>query len=212
MAYKPRTKSIHLQILSYLFNRMNLSTNDKQYYLNLKKGYEGEIMFDSLTENLQCECLILNDLLLKMNNTIFQIDSLVISPEAVFLYEVKNYDGDYYYETDRIYKKSKAEIINPLTQLLRSESLLRQLLHNLRLNLPIDASVVFINPEFTLYQAPLSKPFIFPTQINQYLNKLNRISSKLNEKHRILADKLIELNIEESPYNQLPPYKYNHLQ
>jgi hypothetical protein len=34
---------------------MNLLTEDKQNYLNLKKGYEGEVMFDSLTEKLECD-------------------------------------------------------------------------------------------------------------------------------------------------------------
>ncbi|AZV45241.1 nuclease-related domain-containing protein [Peribacillus asahii] len=211
MAYKSRTKSSRLLILKSLNIRMNLSDNESQQYFNLEKGYEGEGIFDTFTEKLQCECLILNDLLLKMNGSLFQIDSLIITSEAIYFYEVKNYEGDYYYESDRIYKNPKFEIINPINQLSRSESLLRQLLHNLGFNLPINASVVFINPEFTLYQSPLNKPFIFPTQVNRYLNKLNKISLKLNEKHKMLADKLVELHIEDSPFQQLPPYDYDQL-
>lgn len=211
MPYKSRTKPTELIILGFLNTRMTLSDNDQQHYFNLKKGYEGEVMFDSLTEKLQCECLILNDLLLKINNTTFQIDTLIIS-ETIYLFEVKNYEGDYYYESDKLYKKPKSEIINPLHQLNRSETLLRQLLHNLGFSLPIDASIIFINPEFTLYQAPLSKPFIFPTQINRYLNKLNTTPSKLNNRHQILADKLISLHIENSPFKQFPSYDYEQLQ
>jgi len=211
MAYKSRTKSSQLLILKSLNIRMNLSDNESQQYSNLEKGYEGELIFDTFTEKLQCECLILNDLLLKMNSTIFQIDSLIITSEAIYFYEVKNYEGDYYYESDRIYKNSKFEIINPINQLNRSESLLRQLLHSLGFNLPINTSVVFINPEFTLYQSPLNKPFIFPTQVNRYLNKLNKISLKLNEKHKMLADKLVELHIKDSPFQQLPSYNYDQL-
>jgi hypothetical protein len=84
MAYKPRTESEELLILRSLNTRMNLSVKDKQHYFNLKKGYEGEEMFDTLTENLQCECFILNDLLLKTNNTIFQIDTLIIQIAFTF--------------------------------------------------------------------------------------------------------------------------------
>lgn len=69
MPYKPRTESTELLILRSLHTRMNLLEKDKQHYFNLKKGYEGEVMFDSLTEKLQCECFIVNDLLLKTNNT-----------------------------------------------------------------------------------------------------------------------------------------------
>jgi hypothetical protein len=211
MPYKSRTKSTELIILKSLNTRMNLSDKDKQHYFNLKKGYEGEVMFDSLTELLQCECLILNDLLLRMNNTFFQIDSLIINSETIYFFEVKNYKGDYYYESDRLYKKPKSEINNPLLQLGRSESLLRQLLHKLGFNIPIDASVIFINPEFTLYQTPLNKPFIFPTQVNRYLKKLNTTPSELNEKHKMLADKLISLHIEDSPIKQVLSYDYDQL-
>ena len=211
MPYKSRTESNELLILRFLNTRMTLSDKDKQHYFNLKKGYEGEVMFDSLTEKLQCEFLILNDLLLKINNTTFQIDTLIIS-DTIYLFEVKNFEGDYVYESDKLYKKPKSEMMNPLHQLSRSESLLRQLLQNLGFNLPIDASVIFINPQFTLYQAPLNKPFIFPTQINRYLRKLNSQPPKLKERHKILADQLISLHIEDSPFTQLPSYDYDKLQ
>lgn len=211
MLYKSRTESEELLILKFLNNRMSLSDKDKQHYLNLKKGYEGEILFDSLTEKLQCECLILNDLLLQINKTVFQIDSLIIFSEALYLFEVKNYEGDYYYESERLYRKSKVEINNPLTQLNRCESLLRQLLHKLGFIIPIHASVIFINPEFTLYQSPLDKPFIFPTQINHFLKKLNAIPSKLNGIHKLLADQLISMQMKDYPLRQLPSYDYDLL-
>jgi len=211
MAYKPRTKSKELIILEILNDRMILDAKYKQHYFNLKKGYEGEMLFDSLTEKLQCECLILNDLLLEVNNTIFQIDSIIITGETIYLYEVKNYEGDYYYESDSLYKKPRLETLNPLHQLIRSKSLLHKLLLNLGFNLPITGSVVFINPNFTLYQAPLDKPIIFPTQVKNHLSKLSKISSKITEKHKNLADQLLSLHITDSPYEKIPPYDYNQL-
>lgn len=211
MLYKARTKSNELQIMQSLNDRMNLSSKDKQHYFNLKKGYMGELMFDVLMEKLQCECIILNDLLLKSNNTLFQIDSLIITSNTIYSFEVKNYEGDYFYDSNRIYKIPKTEIINPLIQLNRTEFLLGQLLQNSGYPLPINSKIIFINPEFTLYQAPQNKSFIFPTQINHYLNQLNKIPSKLNETHKILADKLMSLHIKESPFQQLPAYNYDQL-
>lgn len=211
MTYKPRPEPRKLIILRLLNTRMILSEKDRQHYLSLKKGYEGEVMFDALTENLQCDCLILNDLLLKVNNSIFQIDTLIIVSETVYFFEVKNHEGDYYFDSDRLYKVPKTEYNNPLLQLNRSESLLRQLLQHTGFPLPIEAKVVFINPEFTLYQAPLDKPIIFPTQVRGYLKKLDETPSKLTEKHKRLADKLISLHIEENPYTLLPSYSYEEL-
>ena len=43
----------------------------------------------------------------KINNTTFQIDTLIIISETIYFFEVKNYEGDYYYESDRLYKKPK---------------------------------------------------------------------------------------------------------
>ncbi|GGB40003.1 hypothetical protein GCM10011409_16920 [Lentibacillus populi] len=212
MFYKPRTMSNELIILELLNERKNLPRKDKQHYFNLNKGYEGEVLFDALTENLQCECLILNDLLLKVNNTTFQIDSLIIAHGKIYFYEVKNYEGDYYYESDKLFKRNpKVEVINPLYQLGRSESLLRQLLLSIGFNPQIDASVVFINPKFTLYQAPLDKPIIFPTQVNQYIENFNAIPSKLSEKHKKVADQLLSLNNTDSPYKQIPSFYYDEL-
>jgi hypothetical protein len=190
---------------------MELSEKDKQHFHYLQKGYDGEVRFDSFIENLQCECIIINDLLLKLNNTVLQIDSLIITPEILHFYEVKNYEGDFYYDSDKMYTKSKSEINNPLNQLNRGVSLLRQLLQNLGYHIRIDPSVIFINPAFTLYQSPLTKPFIFPTQMDRYIRTLNMIPSKLQSKHKKLAEQLVSLHCTESPFQQLPRYSFEQL-
>ena len=57
--------------------------------------------------------------------------------------------SDFNYENERILLlKDRSEITNPLLQLSRTESLLRQLLIKLNYTIPIESSVVFINPEF----------------------------------------------------------------
>ena len=212
MFYKQREQSTELLMFDVLEKRMTLSDKNKNHYLSLKKGYEGEKLFDSFLERIKGDCFILNDLLLSFNNTMFQIDSLLIFAESIHLFEVKNYQGDFYYESDRFYKKPQSEINNPLNQLNRSESLFRQLLQSLGYHFPIEASIVFINPEFTLYQAPLTKPFIYPTQLNNHFKKLTNLSStKLDHKHKLLAEKLLSLHINDSPYTLLPAYEYHHL-
>jgi len=198
-----------------LNNRMKLSKNDKQYYYNLKKGYEGEVLFDSYLDNLQCDCLILNDLLFKINKNTFQIDSLILMSEMIYLFEVKNFEGDYIYklESNQIIPKSREiEIQNPLIQLQRTESLLRQLLQSLGIKIPINSSVVFVNPTFTLYQAPINKPFILPTQIIRYIKQIETKPTRITNNQKFLADKLISLHRNESDYSQIPTYGYNELE
>ncbi|MEH7386184.1 nuclease-related domain-containing protein [Bacillus sp. JJ1521] len=211
MIFKTRTKSDELITLEILNKRSELSSKDKQYFINQKKGYEGELLFDSLTEKLQCECLVLNDLLLEINNTTFQIDTTIFIDGKINFYEVKNFESDYFYESNKLFKKPKHEVTNPLLQLSRSETLLNQLLRNHRCQLPIVASVVFINPTFTLYQAPLNLQAILPTQINNYMGTLDANPSKINEKQKRIADLLVSLHITKSPYSKIPSYRFDDL-
>ncbi|WP_078556096.1 nuclease-related domain-containing protein [Bacillus alkalicellulosilyticus] len=213
MPYKTRSEPFELLLYQYLHHRGELSEKEKQYYASMQKGYDGEILFDSFTETLQCQCLILNDLLLKHQNTHFQIDTLLILQDALYLFEVKNFEDDYFYDSDHFYKMPKTEVTNPLTQLSRCESLFRQVLNSLGYGnaTSLKSAVVFINSQFTLYGNPLNKPFLFRSQLPKFLTKLNATPSLLTKKHTMLADKLISMHIEKSPYAQLPSYEFERL-
>lgn len=119
---------------------------------------------------------------------------------------------DYYMISDRFYTKSDEEISNPILQLERSQSLFRQLLKSIGYQMPVEASVVFINPEFTLYQTPLDKPIIFPPQVNRLMKNLNSVRSKLNERHTKLAGKLVSLHKTKSRNAKLPAYEYGQIE
>ena len=73
--YRARSEPVVLKILRILNKRSKLAEDDYRYYLNQEKGFQGEVQFDVMTENLQRECYILNDLLLESNKSSFQLDS-----------------------------------------------------------------------------------------------------------------------------------------
>jgi len=133
-------------------------------------------------EGLSNSWLIMNDLLLEANNSTFQIDSIVISPDTIYLFEIKNYEGDFYIKDDKWFTISGKEIKNPLLQLKRAESLFRRLLQDLRFSFSIEGYVVFVNPNFFVYQAPLNLPFIFPNQIQRFIKNINLRSPKQTTK------------------------------
>jgi hypothetical protein len=209
---KPRYESLELKILRSLNVRMNLAAKEENYYLNLEKGYKGEQKFDEWIKPLSNDRLVLNDLLLEYNNTLFQIDSLTISSNTIYLFEVKNYEGDFFIEGDRWYSISRTEIKNPLLQLQRNESLFRRLLEDLGFNISIESYLIFVNPEFHLYQTPLNLPIIFPTQLNRFMDKMKKRPSNLKETHSKLAKQLLSLHLKETPYNRLPKYHYDQLE
>src|SRR5699024_8867121 len=211
MHYKLRTKSSELIKLDILYKRMDLSSDEKRRYTSLKKGFEGEVLFDLLTEKLKCDCLILNDLLLSHHHTDFQLDTIIIGQDKIHLYEVKNNEGDYYFEADNLYNMSGTRLSHPIHQINRSESLLQQVIYNLGYKYSIESSVIYINPSFTMYNAPLNQPIIYPTQIKAHLTLLNNSLSILPKKHYSLADELIARHQPDSRFEQTPHFKYNEL-
>jgi hypothetical protein len=211
MPFKARTVPGKLIILRILNKRMDQTVDEKKYYLYQEKGFEGEVQFDLLTEKVQSECYILNDLLLNVNNTTFQLDTTIIFQKKISFFEVKNYEGDYCFRSGRFETLAEKEIKNPLDQLRRSKSLLRQLLQKHGYNLPIEGYVVFINPRFTLYQAPVNEHIIYPTQLDALIENLNAQPSKLTNQHKKIAEKLVSLHQTESQYSQVPTFKYSQL-
>lgn len=213
MMYKPRTKPQELRMLESLHTRMNLPQKIKQHYIHLERGYEGELHFDSFLEKLESDVLILNDLLLKANTTTFQVDTIIISDEAIYCYEIKNYDGDYVYDAhqDKFFRRPNLEITNPLHQLARTEALLQQLLHQHGFKVPVKSYLVFIHDAFTLYQSPLDKPIIHPTQIRNHFQQWSQIRTNIKRSQQRLAEKLLELHMEQSPFTHVPPYDYSQL-
>lgn len=212
MPFKVRTEPKELQIIRVLDARMKLTADEKQHYLNLKKGYEGEVKFDSLTTSLDSQFYVLNDLLLESNNTTFQIDTLLITQEVLIPCEIKNFEGDYFYQNDNFHLcHSKKEITNPLHQFIRIETLLRQYLQKHGFPFQIKGNLIFINPTFFLYQAPLNEKIVFHPQLTSYLNGLRKKNPKLNDHHFKLAEHLVKAHITDPPFNRIPDYQFGEL-
>ena len=204
---------LELKILRSLNGRMELPDKERHRFFSLQKGYEGEKIFEKdWLKKLSCECFIINDLLLEYNATVFQIDTLLIKQKNIYLFDVKNFEDDFYITEEKWHRKSsEKEIKDPLLQLNRCESLLRRLLQDLRINLPIEANLVFINPHFTLYHAALDLPIIFPGQIQRYMKNIETGPSMLNDAHSKLVDQLMARQLDEAKYARYPSYEYELL-
>jgi len=212
MAFKERTEPIILSKLRILNKRLELSDEEKRYLSSLDKGYKGELQFDAMTEKLTSSCLILNELLLEVEKTTFQIDALIIFSGTLYLFEIKNNQGDYLYKQDGLTSTTTGITIkNPLDQLNRTKLLFKKLLNQLGYNFKIQGSVVFVNPEFTLYHAHPDLPFIFPTQINRLQNSLNNQPGNISTNHYKLATKLVSLHQIDTSNNKIPAFHYDEL-
>lgn len=212
MIIKERELSTQLKKLFALDKRsklLNPQTNSIEYRM---KGYKGECQFDALIRTLKCDCLVLNDLMLRVNGQTCQIDTLVITSKGVTIYEVKNYEGQFVYTEEKLkILTTNKEISNPVHQLNRTTNLFRQFMQEQKVSFPLSAHIVFINNRFTLFQAPIAEYFIFPTMLSHHLMKLNNIQKSLNQSHHRFADMLKHLHIADVNYTSLPDYNLEDL-
>src|SRR5699024_9950487 len=163
-----------------------------------------------LDKNLTNSPILLYDLRFKFNNTEFQIDCLPIFSNKIYHFEIKNFEGDFYYDNDNWYiVQTKKEIRSPLQQLKRCQILLKELLHKLGYNVQVESCIIFINEEFTLYNAPINSQIILPTQVNRFIKRLNEQTAKINKYHTKLADQLVNLHILDSSHKNIPTYEYD---
>lgn len=209
--YKPRTKPPHLTKMEFLNVRMTLSPKEMRDLTKWQKGYDGELHFDQLTQPFESDTYLLQDLVLKSHSTTFQIDTFMISPEKNYLFEIKNHEGDYIYDDNTFFRLPNTEILNPLHQLQRAETLLFQLLKQHGISTPIESYLIFTNPQFTLYQAPINPSIIHPTQLPAFIDKIRPSAPSLNTHHEKLAKTLHSLHNATSSSPDMPTYSFDTL-
>ncbi|GAB2487626.1 nuclease-related domain-containing protein [Alkalibacterium psychrotolerans] len=205
-------ESKQLKILAELQRRQGLNKEDSDYLEQLLKGFEGEKIFDEKLESLNTEYLILQDLQLEVNRQTFQIDTLVLSESKIVVYEVKNYQGEYVYSDKELIHFPRGNVIlNPLTQLNRSVTLLKILLQKLNIKSEVSGKVVFVNPSFVLYNSPPSKEILLPQQIEKHIRRLNSHSISIGSASNKLADKLLEMHKVDERFIKVPAYSFEGL-
>lgn len=212
MILKERTKSVTHRILESLHYRIDLPNKEKKNYENQIKGLAGEKQFDVYMNQSHQSGLLLNDLVLTHRDTVFQIDALLITTDAVYLYEVKNYSGSYFYREESFFTESGYKILNPLRQIDRSVTFLHNVMLSLGYRLPIHPLVIFIDPEFYLYTLLPNKLFLFSNQLPKHLNTLSNQKSLTTDKQLELGKKLNELHNENYRPDNLPVYSFDQLQ
>lgn len=206
MIYQRRSEPPLLLHYRTLYHRTNLPPEEKRYYYALEKGFQGEQKFDQLLKKLPDAWIILNDLALEQSNSTCQIDTLLIGNNNVFQIEVKNFEGDYFVNGDIWSAIEGNEIKNPLLQIKRSVSFVRGFLAKHGYSHKVHGYIVFIHPEFALYNAPIDSSIVLPSQINRFLKTFEEVSHYQKEKNL----KLAELFKKESKKvkNALPRLRY----
>ena len=211
--YHAREKAVTLKIMESLAIRGILSNRQQQYLLHLQKGFEGEQLFDQMTNNLNGNCLTLTDLFLQPDlSNAFQIDSLILTGKALYLYEIKNYSGEYYYGQEMLLKNPDFKVSNPLIQAQNTKNKLSIFLKELRYDIEIKAYVAYVHPEFTLFNTPKHDSILLPSQLKSHFAKVEMQSKPLTALHKKMATDLIAHKSETLLFTKdIPNYSFADL-
>ena len=179
-----RKKSVQLEYYELLERRRRLDNDEKSWYQSLKRGYEGECLFDDYVDEVLGALVLgyLSDLTLK-HNRVTQIDSLLVTDEVIFQFEIKNYAMDLTW-THQQWQFGNGHSLNddPVVQLQRSSSILRNILGELGFESPpIVPILVFINPDsFVDLKDDCSVKVLRSFELRRFLEELRSCYSSLS--------------------------------
>jgi hypothetical protein len=149
-------------------------------------GFAGELRVDRELSEVQFfeSYLLLKNLLVGNDSSYCQIDTLVIYSKFILIIEVKNIPGILTYdeETHQLTRRKENGPIeamgNPKDQLKRSERMVKKLLEEHQMQMPVHGLVVFSNPA-----SILEKPFP-----NCHAIHVSGLYQSLEDLHQVYAD------------------------
>ncbi|MFS0690726.1 nuclease-related domain-containing protein [Sporosarcina sp. 179-K 8C2 HS] len=211
LLYKVRSAPLKLVGLQALIQRLSPS---HPHFLDIQEeirrraaGFSGEGNFDRNISDFRPSYpyALLHDICLKQNGVYFQMDSVLITPSYIIIFEIKNLAGKIIVKsnpTQFIHENVERKIIqSPITELERKEIFLRKWLQVRGIDIPINGVVALAyTNELTILETP-DKPVVFTHDIPILLYKTNLDKEILrqNEIHN-LANEMIGMHDEYNPF------------
>lgn len=205
------TKKDYHQTLELLHKRKVLDEKLQKTYVSEQSGHIGERFFAQyLTDELKIEPIIVFDFRFIVNGSECQIDCLLIFQNECVLIEVKNYSGQYLFNTGNMYfyPSEKKLLKQPLVQITRAKDMLRELFKELDIRMNISERVVFTNPNFYMFNVGPNEPFTFYGNLKNFIYELNQKPVSLRDYHSRILEKLNAVRLMSSSYSHKIKYEY----
>ena len=202
-------KPVSVRTFEALNKRMAFNQGDKRRFDYSQLGVDGEFKLGGRLHQQTFPQLSIYDAEFS-EGLAPQLDFIMITSEAVFLYDVKNFSGIHHYQNGDFYTSS-TKYFNPLTQLDRAYDVLDILLKQKNCRLPIVKNLVFINPSFTLYGNDPNLPIILLSQLDQHFRTLSQQSNELTNYHHQIAEYIESKKVVKESYDLKIPYTFEAL-
>lgn len=152
----------------------------KELY-NCETGYKGELEFDKAMLDFEPDYpyALLHDLYLHTNGNYFQIDSLLITPSAITIIEVKNFTNKTVITENptqfiKVYRNGDRKVLkNPIEEVQRKTKHLKNWLAHHNIQIPIESLIIFAhNNELAFENTQLPVKILFTYEAADYLAAL----------------------------------------
>lgn len=201
---------IELLYYNALSFRKNLNSQETYEKEKLQKGYEGECQYDQILDEVGHENIyVIRDVYLRIGNTDTQYDTLIISENRVVINEIKNYTGDYRYESNRWFRNNKPMNDNAFAQLDRAKGKLMNLMDDANLHVKVEAALIFTSDDLRLISEDqrIWKEAIMRNYLRNYLRQFynERLGNKAKSIANTIRNSVVDNNYfeESADINQL---------
>ncbi|MBK3494798.1 NERD domain-containing protein [Viridibacillus sp. YIM B01967] len=218
---KIRSEPPQIQALNRLLHGIS-STNHqvinsiRQDIDRIQAGYKGELRVDHFIQETHFQLPIVyfpNAELQVSKYRFIQIDSLIITPSYICIFEVKNMRGilrfhENPFQLIQIVDGKKRIYDCPQSQIIRMASSLKYWLQKNNIDLPIYYKIAMPNSNTFIKKSPKKVQLLFNKEIPIFLEQLNVLPHQLNseEFHKLC----VKLQSQIKPYNPFPLCnKYN---
>ncbi|CDZ99613.1 Nuclease-related domain protein [Jeotgalicoccus saudimassiliensis] len=200
-------RKIPVELLYYnaLSARTDLTTSERYQMESIRKGYEGECLYDKIFDETGHKNLyIFRDVYLKIKNTTAQYDSIVISDDCVTINEIKNFQGDFRFSKDMWYKDERLLEDDAFTQLRRAKGNLMKINKDSDVQFEVKNALIFINDDFRLSSEndDIWEKTIVRSHLRKYLRNLN--NSYRGEKAKEIANVINKYRVRNTFFNERP--------
>lgn len=168
---KPRPATHEFMSLYLLNQRQGLTKQQKSQFQNLLNGYFGECLFDSFVREFgNSNWHYLQDVMVKVNGKISQIDGIIITANNIYIIEVKYFNNNHTVK-DHCWTSTKFSFPDEIfIQLTRGVNKIKHILRENQINYSVKGILVFTCPHSE--QTILDNVDFLVLQCNQIRNKL----------------------------------------
>lgn len=186
-----------------------------QQLYQIEAGFSGETKVDRFLELLELpksSTILTNVHLALAPGHSFQIDTLILAKQFIFLLEIKNITGDLYFETDphqlRSVKSNGEEKITecPITQLEVASENLRIWLAKKGIHTKICSQIILASRNAVVKAAPPNAPILYLKRLSLYLREKEQNPIIFNATELKKMKEIIERN--RLDYNPYPLCEY----